>query len=517
MLHRITGKWDSWVNGAPVKLVLNDAVNVSASKSGTIETITQELGQYFSLEQTVICAQQSVYNALVNRGFSNIMLLTNTPRSLYLTQLIRIEFNALAPNYNPTAKIYFGGVYYADFTYGTNCISFMPWFAENNFNYRNSFIYTVNINSPQYDFIAFNPMPLLTEVRFTAIRNELIAHSEETDTDPYGEHGESTTGGGGGSWSRLSEAVDVPSLPTLSVADTGFISLFAPTFSQLRSLANYMWGDLWDINTFKKIFADPMDAILGLNIVPVSVPSGGASAVVVGNISTGVSMNKASTQFVEVDCGSLNVSEYYGSYLDYAPYTKVQIMLPYIGAVNIDTDDIMKKTVSVKYHVDILTGSCIAFIKCDNSVLYQFNGNCAINIPITGENFTRAIQSVVSLAGNIAGGVVSPPSGGLSASKGFDLAVSSVNNIMGMKPEIRKSGNLGASVGMMGIQKPYLIFTQPSLCSPKFQNQFTGYPSYINRKLSDCKGFTIVNEIHLDGVTATESELKELENILKVG
>lgn len=342
---------------------------------------------------------------------------------------------------------------------------------------------------------------------------------QDTDPirDPYAEHGESTTGGGGGSWSRTSEPVGIPSLPHLSVANTGFISLFAPTFPQLRELANYMWGDLWSVDTFKKIFADPMDAILGLNIVPVDVPSAGTSAVVVGNISTGVTMNKASSQFVAVDCGTLNVAEFYGSYLDYSPYTKVQLMLPYIGAVNLDIDDIMHKNVNVVYHVDILTGSCIAFIKCDNSVLYQFNGNCAINIPITSENFTRAIQSVVSLAGNIAGGLASPASGGMNASRGINMAVSSVNNIMGMKPEIRKSGNLGASVGMMGIQKPYFIFTYPRLCSPSKQNEFIGYPSYITMSLGSCSGYTKVNEIHLDGVTATESELIELENLLKSG
>ena len=94
-----------------------------------------------------------------------------------------------------------------------------------------------------------------------------------------------------------------PNLPSISAASTGFISLFNPTLNQLNELASYMWSDLFQIDGWKKLCADPMDAILGLSIVPVAVPSGGTREVKVGNIGTGISLTVASSQFVEVDCG----------------------------------------------------------------------------------------------------------------------------------------------------------------------------------------------------------------------
>ena len=83
-------------------------------------------------------------------------------------------------------------------------------------------------------------------------------------SDPYSEGGESDTGGGTGNFDGTSVDIDFASLPTLSAVDTGFISLYNPTLAQLQSLANYMWSDLFDLDTFKKLFGDPMQAILGL-------------------------------------------------------------------------------------------------------------------------------------------------------------------------------------------------------------------------------------------------------------
>ena len=280
--------------------------------------------------------------------------------------------------------------------------------------------------------------------------------------DPY-ENGGSTSGGGGtGDFDNTGDSIDFPSLPTLSAADTGFITLFNPNAAQLKALANYMWSNpLFDLDAWKKIFADPMDAILGLSIVPVNVPSGGAGSVTVGNISTGVSMTKAAAQYVEVDCGSLNVKEYWGAYLDYSPYTKCYIHLPYCGIHPIDIDDIMNKSVHVKYHIDILSGACCAYVKCGDSVLYEFAGQCAASIPITGDNWTNVINGVMQIAASIGsmaatGGLSSP----VTASDVTSIGANIGSTIMSMKPSIEKSGSLGGVGGMLAIQKPYLILTR---------------------------------------------------------
>lgn len=330
--------------------------------------------------------------------------------------------------------------------------------------------------------------------------------------DPYKAGGESEPGGGDGDFDGTSDPVSVPGLPAVSATDSGFITLFNPTITELRQLASYMWSNLFDIDGWKKIFADPMDAILGLSIVPVSIPSGGSKVVSVGNISTGITMTVASSQYYVVDCGSINVNEYWGSYLDYSPYTKAELYLPYIGIRPIDIDDIMKKTISVVYHIDILSGACVAFVKCADSVLYSFIGQCSESIPITGNDWTNVVNGVLSAAVSIGSMVAT---GGASAPLAVPaLASTAVNS---MKPQVEKSGAMSGAGGMLAIQKPYLILTRPKQALPKDQNKFVGYPSFITRSLSSVEGYTEIESVHLEGIGGTEQEISEIESLLKSG
>lgn len=358
-------------------------------------------------------------------------------------------------------------------------------------------------------------------VRISLVTTEGVSHTllsflngknvSDVNEDPFEPGGGSEPGGGGGDFNNDSTPVDIPSLPTISASLTGFITLFNPTLSELGNLASYMWSDLFDIDTLKKLFADPMDAILGLSILPVQIPSGGQRDVKVGNIATGITMNSASTQFVELDCGSLNVNEFWGAYLDYEPHTQAQLFLPYIGTRQISVDDIMGKTVRIVYHIDILTGACCCFVKCGESVLYNFNGQCSIPIPFTSVNYTSIINGVLSVAGAT---VTAVATGGSTLPVYGALANSAVNQ---SKPNIAKSGSIAGSAGLLNMQTPYLILTRPRQALPEKQNEFIGYPSLITVQLSDLTGYTEVDSIHLENIGATSMELDEIEKLLKEG
>lgn len=332
------------------------------------------------------------------------------------------------------------------------------------------------------------------------------------DTDPYYSGGNSDVGGGTGDFDGTSDSIDFPTAPTLSAVDTKFISLYTPSLSELDSLASYMWSSAFDVSTLKKLFADPMDCILGLSIVPVSVPSGAVRGVTVGDIATGINMTVAGTQYVDVDCGTLNVNEFWGAYLDYDPYTKAELYLPFIGTHPLATDDIMGKAIHIKYRIDILSGACIAFVKCGNSVLYSFIGQCSSSIPITGNDWTNVINGVLSVAGSIGTMVAT---GGASAPMAASTIASTAVN--GFKPNIEKSGAMSGTGGMLGIKTPYLILTRPRQALPSEQNKLIGYPSFITKTLEDITGYTEIDSIHLENIPATEKELSELENILKSG
>lgn len=361
----------------------------------------------------------------------------------------------------------------------------------------------------------------------------------------------SGTGGGDGTFDfTTTDDVDFPALPTLSATSTGFISLWCPTESQILSLAAYMWNaDIFTIEFWKKLVADPLTLIYGLNIIPLDLSAISPSIidstqnVTIGLIDTKIAVDHLSSQWIELDCGSITLNESWGAYFDYDPFTKLEIYLPYCGVHPLKIDDFMPGTISLKYHIDLLTGSCVAMVKSTksnkhgdtlDSVVYQFMGNCATQIPVTATQYADAVRSAISIAASI-GSMVAVGVGGAAAagtaktagasthigmntlSRELNIGSSAVENVMNLKPAIERSGAIGSSGGMLAVQMPYLILTRPRQANPASQNVYTGYPSFITETLGDLNGWTIVQAIHLDNIPCTSEELDEIDGLLKAG
>ena len=334
-----------------------------------------------------------------------------------------------------------------------------------------------------------------------------------SNRDPYQEGDGSGEAGGDGEDDE-SDEIPFTDAPVSGIAYSGFLTIFTPNLSQLQSLANYMWSDFFDVDTWKKLFANPMDAILGLHIIPCSPGYSGNKEVKVGGMGTGVSMDYTTIRYHEVSMGTCTVPKKWGSYLDYNPYTKVSIFLPYIGFRDLDTDDVMDRTLALQYIVDILTGACVAELRCGTDVLYSWEGNCANPVPITSNSWSSAIGSAVSIAAAIATtalthGASAPMIAGTVASVGA--------NSMNLKPSVSRSGSLGGSGGFIAKQTPYIIRTVPNLVIPADQNKFIGYPSFVTTSLGSLTGYNEISSIHLEGIPATGNELAEIETLLKGG
>lgn len=329
--------------------------------------------------------------------------------------------------------------------------------------------------------------------------------------DPYNQGGTSGTGGGGGNFSDQSDNIGFSGVPDYDITTSGFVTAFAPTSAQLKSLANYMWNTL-DLENWRKIFADPMDVITSLTLLPISPDKGSTAEVKVGNISTGVSMTTLAGQIKQIDCGTLAVQEYWGSYLDYDPYTKIQIYLPYIGFRPISTDQIMGKTVHVKYNVDCLSGNCVAQILCGEDLLYTFAGSMGYQVPFSATDWSSFISSTLTLAGSA---IATVASGGASAPMTVPAIATSAVNMF--KQNVDHSGTMAGNSGFLSDNYVYLAITRPRQALPKDQNKYSGYPSLVTSQLSELSGYTVVKEIHLENISCTGDELREMEGLLKSG
>ena len=355
-----------------------------------------------------------------------------------------------------------------------------------NVDYTLSYLDNVNIGTAQVIITGINLWSGTKRLYFTIV----------SGADPYSSGGISTTGGGDGSFDSTTDTITIPSLPTLSSLQSSLINLWAPSQLQLGNLVSWLWSSAFDLDSLKKLFANPMDMIMGLSIVPVSVPTT-SDTVKFGLIDSNVSMYKVTQQYAIVDCGDVNLEPFWGSYLDYSPYTKLDIFLPYIGYVHLDPDVMMDSTINVTYHIDVLSGSCVAFICSNTSILYTFMGDCAIHIPISANDWSSLYTSLARLVSN-------------SATFAIGLTTS-------MKPIIGKSGSISASGAFLNLQKPHLVINRPRQALPELQNIYTGYPAFITSPLTSLLGYTEVESIHLDNVPATDAEIDEILEILHNG
>lgn len=345
---------------------------------------------------------------------------------------------------------------------------------------------------------------------------------ETENENPYSWGGASTIGGGDGIGVNPDEIEKIlpPDLPDISALTTGLLTIFAPSLAQIQNLGDFLWSSAFDVDSLKKLFGNPMESIIGLGILPIKPILSGSKSVKIGNIDTGVVMPYINNQFVKKSCGSVSVNKYIGSFMDYSPYTNIQIYLPYIGVKSLSPDDVMNDTISVEYNVDVLTGGCACIISTSKKgVLYQYNGNCIVNVPLTAINYSGAIQNAVSAVGSIATSAIGMATGvaPLTIAGVTGLATSAANTAISSKPQIERSGNMGGSAGMLSVQRPYLIINRPNLSTPKDLNKFGGYPTNITLKLSEVTGFTMIDSIRLDNLPCTDNEKEELLTILKKG
>ena len=305
-----------------------------------------------------------------------------------------------------------------------------------------------------------------------------------------------------------------PVIPPIGVEATGFVALYNPTQSQLSSFSQYLWSSDF-IDNFKKLFANPMDAIIGLHMIYATPSRGNEAEIVCGYAHSGVMSNTVNSQYIEIDCGSIKVNRYFANVLDYAPYTKLQVYLPFVGIVDLDTNEIMGGTLNIKYRIDVLTGSCLARLRITrgdyNAELYNFAGNCAVQLPISGGSYSGIIANAIGVAGSIGATIAS---GGALAPVLVGSAVSSAIN---SHVNVSHSGSLGSNAGALGIMKPYLIITRPKPAEADNFNEFYGKPSNKTVRLSSCSGYTRIKDVHVDNIVATDNELSEIEQLLKEG
>ena len=449
---------------------------------------------------------------------------------------ITLDTNYAEPNLCPC---YFGGVTYAqsdevfnifnDFSRNTGnstytggilpLYQFFVYASESPGHYTQAFIAPLDFNSyTQKNYYKAFDGPCQKLLDFLNNAENQIA---EPDSSPVADDN--------GVYDNGSDVITLPGIDSINVC-----SALQSSGVKAHKLAvgevNKLFSKLWSTDFFDSIIKNqqaPIDNILSMSTYPYDVHGNGISEEVsVGTVAMGATGELVTTQFQEIDFGSINCEEYYGNSLDYT-YTDVDIYLPFIGTRSLDINIIGGSVISLVYRVDILTGNCDAIISAKrsrdntelNSVLYIFSGNMQNQIPLTQQQNQSLLKLENAIQTTIQGAVMGNPIGGLAGGVA-GLATEGMTMALTGQPTTRyqMSGNLSTANGYMGVLTPYLIWYRPINIKPNNYNQYYGYPSFYTRKLSDCSGYTQIHELISDAPTGVPADdWEKIKQMLKDG
>lgn len=299
-----------------------------------------------------------------------------------------------------------------------------------------------------------------------------------------------------------------------------FTNTYKMTRDDLQTFKIELFSDsLGDI--IKKWWDKTIDCIVSLSIAPLSLSEYTTTEYIkVGTHTMDTRATRITNCLYEVDCGYIDIREYYGNFIDYEQ-TILQCYIPFVGFIPLKTVDVMGARLTLKYIVNLITGCFNAYINVQrdrfnvnfNSCIYETTGNMFTQIPVTSPDFSRIIQSAVN---TIVSGATTVATGGTSYLIGSQ-ALQGVQNMFNSSPTIQRSGNFDKNASICAIKKPFVLIERPRISIPKNFESKKGFLANFESKLSDLKGYTEVSYINIENVDIPKNCIDEIKNILTTG
>lgn len=421
--------------------------------------------------------------------------------------------------------------------------------SDNCFNYI-ALIYAKYENEMYLGVLGFNSTDgydwVLSTGQLLNINDMKINELEPSNEDEYGD--ESTEGGysvgGNPSFDDSSDSILVPNDPSISVSNLGFLNTYKVTESGLSGMIEELFpeellpiipdpsgeGFLSDVahsinalaSTVGNVFTSYVNSnllqyVVDVHVIPVTPSGTGSEHIKVGFKTLETSASKVVHDYVNFDCGTIHVPEYYKNFLDFQ--SKVSLFVPFVGLVPVNPDMFLGGSIGLEFKFNIIDGSFTAFVKCKssksklNGVCGQYSGNCCVHIPITGASYSNIVSGLVSGLDHAQNMVESK-----SLSSGsFASGIEAMNNIIS-KPMYTMSNGFNATSGFMGVRIPYLIISRPVSSFSKAYPHEKGMPLNVTKRLSEMvgTGMTVCDKPHID-FECTEWERAEIERLLTSG
>ena len=346
--------------------------------------------------------------------------------------------------------------------------------------------------------------------------------------------------------------------PTTQFGEVGARSIFSQQYvvplAVMYEIANTFYdtttAGLWDdIKKGLQMYGDsPIEAIENLSYYPCDLtaifPGASQSHIYFGgyqmNLSQG-SVYKIANPDGSKDLGSVVFNRIYNNWMDFEPYCKLFVNIPYCGEYQLDLSEYYGKTLAVKYFIDTRTGSCCCVLTADGHLVDKFNGQMGVQMPIKLTDFSAyanaQIQTLLGMGGQAAqnsGNIAQMANAGISggaagaAIAGAGALAVGMGGAIGAKTVYGLAQNninrfnktKGGSTSMLNMYMPQTICFTFEMNKPDIPDNFyqmNGYPSNAGGRIGNFTGYLKCDTVKLNIPGATDLEYEKARGLLLSG
>lgn len=240
----------------------------------------------------------------------------------------------------------------------------------------------------------------------------------------------------------------------------------------------------------------------------------------------------------DISFGPYNIDRKFGDFRDRAPYSKVEIFLPYCGWAALPAH-VIGRSVSVTYYSDIIAGTIKAVVFCGTNPVAEASGVMSVDIPFAAQNVGEkvAAANIGMLAYGKAGIQTAAGIGTAIASKGksgWGNILSGGTALIGAYNQLSQvengnyteiCGKSGDGCALAGVDTIVIKITRPlyggNTTAPYVPAGFAhtvGFVSMKQSKVNACTGLIVCDNVEVSGISgATDAERAEIKRVLETG
>lgn len=327
--------------------------------------------------------------------------------------------------------------------------------------------------------------------------------------------------GGYGEGKMPHDEIPIPDKINITLWSTGS-TLYELTNNQMKAFTQWLWTNDWTQN-IRKVRNEPMENIINVSLCDFDTGGGIPDALVwVGNITSSTTATLLSSNFTQIDCGSIDVTEYYGTFADYSPYVVTTLYLPKVGFVSIPADEVMNNTIHVVYSIEMSSGEGICYVQLTNKrdgFSYIWNTYTCICTSTVSLSESSHVQQLIATSNAIinttvaTSGMIANPT---TAITGLPSIGSSIAQVATTKNPTITKGNIGNMGSIMCYRKPYLMIQRVNVTKPSSFADDNGYMINYTATIGNHTGFLKTKNYHAE-INAPSNVKAEIERLMNEG